>query len=76
MEKRVRRARHIEVQVLGDGSGAVSHLWERDCSLQRRHQKLVEIAPSPDLDVATRDAIIASALRLAAEVQYLSLIHI
>ncbi|PZR59461.1 MAG: carbamoyl-phosphate synthase large subunit, partial [Stutzerimonas stutzeri] len=70
VEKRVRRARHIEVQVLGDGSGAVSHQWERDCSLQRRHQKLVEIAPSPGLDMATRDAIIASALRLAAEVQY------
>lgn len=70
VEKRVRRARHIEVQVLGDGSGAVSHLWERDCSLQRRHQKLVEIAPSPELDAATRDAIIASALRLAAEVKY------
>jgi len=70
VEKRVRRARHIEVQVLGDGSGTVSHLWERDCSLQRRHQKLVEIAPSPGLDMATRDAIIASALRLAAEVQY------
>lgn len=70
VEKRVRRARHIEVQLLGDGSGAVSHLWERDCSLQRRHQKLVEIAPSPDLDVATRDATIASALRLAAEVKY------
>ncbi|MFV9683353.1 carboxyl transferase domain-containing protein [Pseudomonas sp. NY15367] len=70
VERRVRRARHIEVQVLGDGSGAVSHLWERDCSLQRRHQKLVEMAPSPDLDAATREAIIASALRLAAEVQY------
>ena len=70
VEKRVRRARHIEVQVLGDGSGAVSHLWERDCSLQRRHQKLLEIAPSPDLDAVTRDAIIASALRLAAEVKY------
>lgn len=70
VEKRVRRARHIEVQVLGDGSGAVSHLWERDCSLQRRHQKLVEIAPSPDLDAALRDAVIASALRLAAKVQY------
>ncbi|PIA66467.1 carboxyl transferase domain-containing protein [Pseudomonas sediminis] len=70
VEKRVRRARHIEVQVLGDGSGTVSHLWERDCSLQRRHQKLVEIAPSPDLDAATRDAITASALRLAAEVHY------
>ncbi|MFV9656237.1 carboxyl transferase domain-containing protein [Pseudomonas sp. NY15366] len=70
VEKRVRRARHIEVQVLGDGSGAVSHLWERDCSLQRRHQKLVEIAPSPELDAATREAVIASALRLAAEVRY------
>ncbi len=70
VERRVRRARHIEVQVLGDGSGAVSHLWERDCSLQRRHQKLVEIAPSPELDAATREAIIASALRLAAGVQY------
>ncbi|UYP31161.1 carbamoyl-phosphate synthase large subunit [Pseudomonas sp. Z8(2022)] len=70
VEKRVCRARHIEVQVLGDGSGTVSHLWERDCSLQRRHQKLVEIAPSPDLDAATRDAIIASALRLATEVRY------
>lgn len=70
VEKRVRRARHIEVQVLGDGSGAVSHLWERDCSLQRRHQKLVEIAPSPDLDAATRETIIASALRLAGEVDY------
>ncbi|MEW6461584.1 MAG: carboxyl transferase domain-containing protein [Pseudomonadota bacterium] len=70
VEKRVCHARHIEVQVLGDGSGAVSHLWERDCSLQRRHQKLVEIAPSPDLETSTRDAIIASALRLAAEVRY------
>lgn len=47
VEQRVARARHIEVQVLGDGSGAVSHLWERDCSLQRRQQKLLEIAPSP-----------------------------
>lgn len=70
VEKRVANARHIEVQVLGDGSGAVSHLWERDCSLQRRHQKLVEIAPSPDLPPATREAIIACALRLAAEVRY------
>lgn len=70
VEKRVANARHIEVQVLGDGSGAVSHLWERDCSLQRRHQKLVEIAPSPDLPPATREAIIACALRLASEVRY------
>ncbi|WP_043310373.1 carboxyl transferase domain-containing protein [Pseudomonas sp. ML96] len=69
IEKLVQRARHIEVQVLGDGS-AVSHLWERDCSLQRRNQKLVEIAPSPDLDAASREAIIACALRLAGEVGY------
>ena len=69
IEQLVRGARHIEVQVLGDGS-AVSHLWERDCSLQRRHQKLLEIAPSPDLPSATRDAIIACALRLAAAVNY------
>ena len=70
IEQLVSDARHIEVQVLGDGSGAVSHLWERDCSLQRRNQKLVEIAPSPDLDSGVRDAMIAAALHLAAEVKY------
>jgi pyruvate carboxylase len=70
VEKLVQRARHIEVQVLGDGTGAVSHLWERDCSLQRQQQKLVEIAPSPDLDAATRERMIDCALRLAAEVRY------
>ncbi|WP_252272552.1 acetyl-CoA carboxylase family protein [Pseudomonas subflava] len=69
VEKLVQRARHIEVQVLGDGQ-TVSHLWERDCSLQRRNQKLVEIAPSPDLDASAREAIIACALRLAGEVGY------
>ncbi len=70
VEKLIRRARHIEVQVLGDGSGAVSHLWERDCSLQRQQQKLVEIAPSPDLDAEVRQRMIDCALRLAAEVRY------
>ncbi|MBC9252333.1 carbamoyl-phosphate synthase large subunit [Pseudomonas alcaligenes] len=69
IEQLVQSARHIEVQVLGDGH-AVSHLWERDCSLQRRNQKLLEIAPSPDLPAATREAIIACALRLAGEVNY------
>ncbi|MBM7062781.1 carbamoyl-phosphate synthase large subunit [Pseudomonas sp. UL073] len=69
IEQLVRPARHIEVQVLGDGE-TVSHLWERDCSLQRRHQKLVEIAPSPDLPTATRDALIAAALQLAGAVRY------
>ncbi len=70
VEQLVEAARHIEVQVLGDGSGAVSHLWERDCTLQRRHQKLVEFAPAPGLDPALRDRIIHSALTLAAEVNY------
>jgi acetyl/propionyl-CoA carboxylase alpha subunit/acetyl-CoA carboxylase carboxyltransferase component len=70
VEQLMRSARHIEVQVLGDGSGAVSHLWERECSLQRSHQKLVEIAPSPGLLPATRERIIAAALKLAGAVKY------
>ncbi|MDB5973974.1 MAG: biotin carboxylase, partial [Nevskia sp.] len=70
VEQLMRSARHIEVQVLGDGSGAVSHLWERECSLQRRHQKLVEIAPSPGLPATTRERIIAAALKLASAVKY------
>ncbi|MCG8394621.1 MAG: ATP-grasp domain-containing protein [Pseudomonadales bacterium] len=70
VEQLVPAARHIEVQVLGDGSGAVSHLWERDCTLQRRHQKLVEFAPAPGLDTALRDRIIDSALTLAKAVKY------
>ncbi|NQD95684.1 biotin/lipoyl-binding protein, partial [Pseudomonas sp. CrR25] len=69
-EQLVGNARHIEIQVLGDGSGAVSHLWERDCSLQRRQQKVLEIAPSPDLSSATRERMIAAALRLAGTVKY------
>lgn len=70
IEQLVTNARHIEIQVLGDGTGQVSHLWERDCSLQRRQQKLVEIAPSPDLPAATREAMIAAALRLASAANY------
>ena len=58
-------ARHIEVQVLGDSAGNVVHLWERDCSLQRRYQKLVEIAPAPGLAAGLRDRIIDAALVLA-----------
>jgi acetyl/propionyl-CoA carboxylase alpha subunit len=64
------RARHIEVQVIGDSSGSVSHLWERECTIQRRNQKLVEIAPSPGLTSALRDRIIAAAVRLAEAVSY------
>jgi acetyl/propionyl-CoA carboxylase alpha subunit/acetyl-CoA carboxylase carboxyltransferase component len=70
VEQLLERARHIEVQVLGDGSGAVSHLGERDCSLQRRHQKLLEIAPCPQLDADLRQRLIDAALQLAGAVRY------
>jgi acetyl/propionyl-CoA carboxylase alpha subunit len=72
VERLVRRARHIEVQVLGDGH-LVSHLWERDCSLQRRRQKIVEMAPAPGLAPALRDRLIDAALRLAGAVGYRNL---
>ena len=69
-EQYLPRARHIEVQILGDGTGAVAHLGERDCSIQRRHQKLLEIAPAPDLPAGLRSRIIDAALRLARAVRY------
>ncbi len=62
--------RHIEVQVLGDGSGAVSHVWERECSVQRERQKLIEIAPAPFLRPAVRARLLAAAVRLAAAARY------
>ncbi len=71
-EALISQARHIEVQVIGDGE-AVTHLGERDCTVQRRHQKLIEIAPSPFLDKAMREAVIAAALKLARAVRYKSL---
>ena len=72
VEQLMPRARHIEVQVIGDGA-AVSHLWERECTVQRRHQKIVEIAPSPNLPGALREWLLNSACRLAEEVHYDSL---
>jgi acetyl/propionyl-CoA carboxylase alpha subunit len=70
VERLFESARHIEVQVLGDGSGAVTHLWERECSLQRERQKVVEIAPAPGLDPALRERLLAAALGMAGEVAY------
>lgn len=69
VERLIQCARHIEVQVIGDGR-VVSHLWERDCTLQRRNQKLLEIAPSPNLHPRLRGAILAAAVRLAEAVDY------
>jgi acetyl/propionyl-CoA carboxylase alpha subunit len=63
-------ARHIEVQIVGDGSGEVIHLGDRECSIQRRHQKLVEIAPSPGLSSGLRARLTDAALRLAAAARY------
>jgi acetyl/propionyl-CoA carboxylase alpha subunit len=70
LEKRLEHARHIEVQVLGDGHGHAIHLFERECSLQRRHQKVIEEAPSPTIDEALRERMTAAAVRLAQRVRY------
>ncbi|MCH7960152.1 MAG: carbamoyl-phosphate synthase large subunit [Candidatus Hydrogenedentes bacterium] len=73
VEQFLSRARHIEVQIVGDGSGRVSHIWERECSIQRRNQKIVEISPSPGLATELRDRLIAAAVRMAEEVRYANL---
>ena len=70
MEKFIHNPRHIEVQILADHHGQVVHLFERDCSIQRRHQKLVEIAPSPRLDDQTREILYAFAVKAATVVGY------
>lgn len=70
VERFLDKPKHIEVQLLGDGKGNVIHLFERDCSVQRRHQKVVEVAPARDLAPETRDAILDDAVRLAREVNY------
>ena len=70
LEKFLPRAKHIEVQVLGDRHGNVLHLHERDCSVQRRHQKVIEIAPSVGLPEAVRRELCESAVRLAKEIRY------
>ncbi|HZG91853.1 MAG TPA: carboxyl transferase domain-containing protein, partial [Pseudonocardia sp.] len=70
VEELLRPARHVEVQIVGDGSGAVVQLGERDCSIQRRHQKVVEVAPAPGLPDAVRAGLLAAAVRLGAAVDY------
>ncbi|MBJ7530057.1 MAG: ATP-grasp domain-containing protein, partial [Nocardioides sp.] len=70
VEQAVVEPRHIEVQILADGQGGVMHLFERDCSVQRRHQKVVEIAPAPNLDPELRDRMCADAVRFAREIGY------
>jgi pyruvate carboxylase len=70
LEKLVRRARHVEVQVLGDSHGTLVHLFERDCSIQRRNQKVIERAPAPYLDAATRQDLCAAALKIAGGTDY------
>ncbi len=70
LETYVQRPRHIEVQVFGDEHGDVVHMFERDCSLQRRHQKVIEEAPAPGMDEATRAAVYGAAVRAAKAVDY------
>src|SRR5438874_4143485 len=70
IEKYIEFGRHVEVQVLADNHGNALHLWERDCSMQRRHQKLVEESPSPALDQKTREALCAAAVRLVKAAKY------
>jgi pyruvate carboxylase len=70
LEQAVINPRHIEVQILADNHGSVMHLYERDCSLQRRHQKVIELAPAPNLDPALRDRICADAVAFARKINY------
>jgi len=70
LEKFLERVRHIEVQILGDLHGHQVHLFERDCSVQRRHQKVIEIAPAPKLSAAVRERVCADAIKLAQEAGY------
>jgi acetyl-CoA carboxylase, biotin carboxylase subunit len=72
IEKYIEQPRHVEVQILADRHGNIVHLWERDCSLQRRHQKLVEESPAPNLPQSVREEICAAAVRLVRAAGYTS----
>lgn len=70
VERFLDKPKHIEVQILGDNQGNIVHLYERDCSVQRRHQKVVELAPAKDLPIKVRDQILSDAVKLAKSVSY------
>ncbi|MDQ0826407.1 pyruvate carboxylase [Arthrobacter sp. B2I5] len=72
LEQAVLRPRHIEVQILADAEGDVMHLFERDCSIQRRHQKVIEIAPAPNLDEGIRQALYRDAVKFAKALNYVN----
>jgi acetyl/propionyl-CoA carboxylase alpha subunit/acetyl-CoA carboxylase carboxyltransferase component len=73
VERLMERARHVEVQIAGDSAGAITHLWDRECSIQRRNQKIVEIAPTPGLSRELRDRLITAALTIAKQTHYCNL---
>jgi len=70
LEQAMLRARHIEVQILADAAGGIVHLFERDCSLQRRHQKVIEVTPAPNLDAELRERICQAGVAVAREIGY------
>src|SRR5690606_5758912 len=70
IEKFIERPRHVEVQIIADLHGNAVHLWERDCTMQRKHQKLIEESPAPNLPQAVREKICESAVRLIKEAGY------
>jgi len=72
LERYIRRAKHVEVQILGDTHGNIVHLWERDCSVQRRHQKVVEVAPAIGLAQSIREALCNAAVQLCRHASYYS----
>jgi len=70
LEKLIRRARHVEVQLLGDAHGNLVHLWERDCTVQRRNQKVVERAPAVFMSQAERESLCAEAVKIGRAADY------